>query len=143
MTIEKHGADIEGMRNRATMAAALNRAAVIFLSQQEGSFETIMTAGIKEIADAFNLDRFSIWRNSQMPDGLHGGQIYRWDRESGGTTVPLKGLEDMSYTKIAPRWEGLLASDNIINSPVKLLPEAALLESFGCVSALITPLFFF
>jgi Signal transduction histidine kinase len=143
MTIEKHGADIEGMRNRATMAAALNRAAVIFLSQQEGSFETIMTAGIKEIADAFNLDRFSIWRNSQMPDGLHGGQIYRWDRESGGTTVPLKGLEDMSYAKIAPRWEGLLAADNIINSPVKLLPEAALLESFGCVSALITPLFFF
>jgi len=136
-------ADIEETRDRVTMATALNKAAVIFLSQQEGTFEAIMTAGIREIADAFNLDRFSIWRNSQKPDGLHGGQIYRWDRESGGTTVPLKGLEDMSYAKIAPRWENLLAADNIINSPVKLLPEAALLQSFGCVSALITPLFFF
>jgi len=143
MTTDKHSADIEETRNRATMATALNRAAVIFLSQQEGTFEAIMTAGIREIADAFKLDRFSIWRNSQKPDGLHGGQIYRWDRESGGTTVPLKGLEDMSYAKIAPRWESLLAADNIINSPVKLLPESTLLKSFGCVSALITPLFFF
>jgi signal transduction histidine kinase/GAF domain-containing protein/DNA-binding NarL/FixJ family response regulator/HPt (histidine-containing phosphotransfer) domain-containing protein len=133
----------EEMRRRTEMEAALNRAAIIFFSQREETFEATMTAGIREIADAFNLDRFSIWRNTQKPDGLYGGQIYRWDRESGGTTVPLKGLEDMSYAKTAPRWESLLAADNIINSPVRLLPEAALLKSFGCVSALIKPLFFF
>jgi signal transduction histidine kinase/CheY-like chemotaxis protein/GAF domain-containing protein/HPt (histidine-containing phosphotransfer) domain-containing protein len=133
----------EEMRNREKMESALNKAAVIFLSQQEKTFEAIMTAGITEIADAFNLDRFSIWRNTSQPDGLHGGQIYRWDRESGGTTIPLKGLEDLSYPKVAPRWESLFAADNIINSPVKLLPEAALLKSFGCVSVLITPLFFY
>ncbi|MCL1959333.1 MAG: ATP-binding protein [Spirochaetes bacterium] len=133
----------EEMRRRAKMEAALNRAAIIFLSQKEETFEANMTAGIREIADAFNLDRFSIWRNTQKPDGLYGGQIYRWDRESGGTTVPLKGLEEMSYAKIAPRWESLFAADNTINSPVRLLPEAALLKSFGCVSALIKPLFFF
>ena len=133
----------EEMRQRAEMEAALNRAAIIFLSQKKGTFEDTMTAGIREIADTFNLDRFSIWRNTKKPDGLYGKQIFRWDRESGGTTVPLKELEDMSYAKIAPRWESLLAADNIINSPARLLPEAALLKSFGCVSVLIKPLLFF
>jgi signal transduction histidine kinase/GAF domain-containing protein/FixJ family two-component response regulator/HPt (histidine-containing phosphotransfer) domain-containing protein len=133
----------EEMRKREEMEAALNRAAVIFLSQQEETFEAIMTTGITEIADTFNLDRFSIWRNTSRPDGLHVGQIYRWDRRSGGTTVPLKGLEDLSYSTVVPRWESIFTADNIINSPAKLLPEAALLQSFGCVSVLVTPLFFY
>jgi len=121
--------------------AALNRAAIIFLSQNEENFEATMTAGIREIADEFNLDRFSIWRNSSGPDGLHGGQIYRWDRKSGGTTFPTKGLEDAAYSRLAPRWEKLFTGGGIINSPARLLPEADILKSFGCVTVFITPLF--
>jgi len=131
----------EEMRSRAKMETALNKAAIMFLSQNEEIFEATMTMGVREIANAFNLDRFSIWRNVPMQDGLHGGQIYRWDKKSGGTTIPKKELTDMAYSKSAPRWEKILASDKTINSPVKFLPEAELLKSFGCVSILVTPIF--
>jgi signal transduction histidine kinase/DNA-binding response OmpR family regulator len=132
---------IEALKRREEMANALNRAAVKFLSYSEETFGDTMTAGIKEIADTFDLDRFSIWRNIPMPELLHVSQIYRWDRESGGTTEPTKGLENVTYAKLGPRWEKVLASGETINSPARLLPEAAMLKSFGCVTAFVTPLF--
>jgi len=132
---------IKALKRREKMEAALNKAAIMFLSQTEKSFEATMTAGVKEIANTLNLDRFAIYRNFPMPDALHVSQIYRWDRESGGTTLPTKGLEDATYTDFAPRWEKLLASGEVINSPVRLLPEEAMLKSFGCVTAFVMPIF--
>jgi GAF domain-containing protein len=121
--------------------AALNRAAVIFLSNSEKTFEATMTAGIREFADVFDLDRLSIWRNKPKPDAMHISQIYRWAREEGGTTVATKGLEDATYAQFAPRWEQLLSAGEIINGPARLLPEAEMLKSFGCLSVFVTPIF--
>jgi signal transduction histidine kinase/DNA-binding response OmpR family regulator/PAS domain-containing protein len=132
---------IKALKRRERMLDTLNRAAVMFLSQNKDTFEETMTAGVREIADVFDLDRLSIWRNLNRPDALHVSQIYRWDREAGGTTVPTKGLEDVTYAQLAPRWEKLFAEGGTINSPAKLLPEAAMLKSFGCVSAFITPIY--
>jgi signal transduction histidine kinase/DNA-binding response OmpR family regulator/PAS domain-containing protein len=129
------------LERREQMVDTLNKMAIVFLSQSEGNFEDTMMAGVGKIADVIQLDRFSIWRNIPMPDAMHVSQIYHWDRESGGTTVPTKGLEDVTYARLAPRWEKLLASGETINSPVKLLPEADMLQSFGCVTAFVTPLF--
>jgi signal transduction histidine kinase/DNA-binding response OmpR family regulator/PAS domain-containing protein len=124
------------------MLNALNRVAIRFLSQREESFEDTMTAGVREITDMFNLDRFAVWRNFTMPDGLHGGQIYRWDRELGGTTLPTKGLEDLSYARNVPRWEKFFAEGGVINSPVKLLPEAYVFQRFTTKSVFIVPIHF-
>jgi signal transduction histidine kinase/CheY-like chemotaxis protein len=132
---------IKALIRREKMLDTLNRAAVIFLSQSGKTFKDTMTASVKEIADVFSLDRLSIWRHIKRPDAMHVSQIYRWDREAGGTTEPTKGLEDVTYAQLAPRWEKLFASGESINSPTKLLPEAAMLKSFGCVSAFITPIY--
>ncbi|MDR2731037.1 MAG: response regulator [Treponema sp.] len=132
---------VEALKRRERMMDTLNRAAVMFLSQNEETFEKTMTIGIGEIADMFDLDRFAIWRNIIMPDSLQVSQIYRWDRLSGGTTETTKGLENVTYARLAPRWEKLLASGETINSPVRLLPEAATLQSFGSVSVFVTPIF--
>jgi signal transduction histidine kinase/DNA-binding response OmpR family regulator/PAS domain-containing protein len=132
---------IKVLKRREKMEAALNKAAIMFLSQTEKTFEATMTAGVKEIANSLNLDRFAIYRNFPMPDALHVSQIYRWDRDSGGTTMPTKGLEDVTYAKFAPRWEKLLAAGETINSPARLLPEAEMLKSFGCVTAFVMPIF--
>ena len=131
----------EALKRREKMLGTLNRAAVIFLSRNEKEFEDTMTAGIREIADVFSLDRLSIWRHTKKPDAMHVSQIYRWDREAGGTTEPTKGLEDVTYAQLAPRWETLFTSGESINSPVNLLPEAEMLRSFGCMSAFITPIY--
>ncbi len=132
---------LKALERREKMSDTLNKVSVMFLSQREDTFEETMTAGVREIADVFNLDRLSIWRNLKKPNALHASQIYRWDRDTGGTTVPTPGLEDVPYAKLAPRWETVLPNGEIINSPVKLLPEAAMLQSFGVVSAFVAPIF--
>jgi len=132
---------LKALERREKMSDTLNKVSVMFLSQREDTFEETMTAGVRELADLFNLDRLSIWRNLKKPDAMHASQIYRWDRDAGGTTVPTDGLEDVEYTKLAPRWEALFARGEIINSPVSLLPEAAMLQAFGVVSAFIAPIF--
>jgi signal transduction histidine kinase/CheY-like chemotaxis protein/PAS domain-containing protein len=133
---------IDSLKRREDMTDALNRAAVLFLSQKDETFEDTMTAGVREITAALDLDRFSVWRNFTKPDGLHGGQIYRWDRESGGTTLPVKELEDVSYAKASPRWEKFFTEGGIINSPVKLLPEAYLFQVYNTKSVFIVPVLF-
>jgi len=130
------------LRRREKMADTLNKVAIMFLSHGEDTFETAMTAGVREIADVFDLDRFSLWRNEYIgTEGLSGGQIYRWDREAGGTTQPTKGLQAMSYASHVPTWEKILADGGMINSPVRLLPEpeSTVLRSFGVVSAFVAP----
>jgi len=134
---------IETLRRREKMADTLNNVAIMFLSHSEETFEATMTAGVREIADIFNLDRFSLWRNDYVgTDGLYGGQIYRWDRESGGTTKTTTGLQAMSYAAHVPTWGKILADGGVINSPVSRMPEpeAATLRSFGVVSAFVTPI---
>jgi signal transduction histidine kinase/DNA-binding response OmpR family regulator len=133
---------IETLRRREKMADTLNRVAIMFLSHSEETFEATMTAGVREIADIFNLDRFSLWRNEYVGTaGLSGGQIYRWDREAGGTTLPTAGLQAMPYAGHVPTWEKILADGGVINSPVCHMPEpeASVLRSFGVVSAFVTP----
>jgi PAS domain S-box-containing protein len=132
---------MEALRHREEMTAALNKTAVMFLSHKDESFEAMMTDGVKIIADMLGLDRVSLFRNFEMPDCLHTSQVYRWDRQSGGTTMPTAGLGDVTYAGFAPRWEGLLANNEPINSPVRLMPETDMLQAFGVVSAFVAPIF--
>jgi len=132
---------IKKLERREEIVNSMNRAAAMFLSRSTRTFEETMTVGVREIADAFGLDRLSIWRNMNRPDAMHVSQVYRWDRDSGGTTPPTKGLEDVTYADLAPRWEKLFAAGESINSPVKLLPEAPMLKTFGCMSVFISPIY--
>jgi len=132
---------IDAIQYREKILEVLNKTAIVFMAQHNKSFEDIMTAGLKFIIDELDLDRLSVWRNFMMPDGLHASQIYRWDKESGGTTEPTPELTDVLYVNLAPRWKDLLASGEAVNSPTRLLPESAMFDSFGVVSAFVTPVF--
>lgn len=133
---------MEDLRHRAEMMVVLNETAVMFLSRKEDEpFEKMMTDGVKLLADMLGLDRVSLWRNIPRPDCLHTSQVYRWDRVSGGTTLPTPGLDDVTYAKLAPRWELLLADGESINGPVRLMLETDMLQAFGCVSAYVSPIF--
>ncbi|MDR2732948.1 MAG: GAF domain-containing protein, partial [Fibromonadaceae bacterium] len=137
---QKNSKYIEMLEHRREMSDTLNKTAITFISQNEESYDARMTIGLKLVCDMANMDRISVWRNFPTPDGLHTSQIYRWDRESGGTTKPTKGLEDVACDMFAPRWEKLLSGGEMINGPVNSMPEAAMLKSFGVVSALVVPL---
>jgi signal transduction histidine kinase len=132
----------EELEHGKKMTDTLNKAAVTFLSGSEKTYEDMMTAGIAPIVETAELDRMSVWRNFISSDGLlHSSQIYRWDKASGGTTPPTPQLGNVPYHTFAPRWAEVLERGEPINSPVSLLPEAGLLQSFGVVSAFVTPVF--
>jgi len=134
---------IEAFKRREEMLNVLNKMAVIFLSQSKESFEAMMTEGIALIADMFEVDRMTVWRNFFKSDGLHSSQIYRWEKLSGGTTVPNEGLEDITYYQYVPSWENILTDGGMINGPARLQPEheAATLASFNSISIFVTPVF--
>jgi len=139
--IEEKKVMIKDIKYREKMLELLNKTAIVFMAQQNKSFEDIMTIGLKLIIDELDLDRLSVWRNFSMPDGLHASQIFRWDKASGGTTEPTPELTDVLYSDLAPRWKDVLANGETLNSPANQLPEAALLKRFGVISAFVTPVF--
>jgi PAS domain S-box-containing protein len=98
-----------------------------------------MTAGVGIIAEAFNLDRVSLWRSVTMPDGEYAAQVYRWDKDSGGTTETTPELDDINYSKLAPQWIEMFLSGKSLNGPVREMPSGEFLQSFGVVSAFIPP----
>ncbi|MDR2531873.1 MAG: response regulator [Oscillospiraceae bacterium] len=133
----------ESLKHREVILSALNKTAAIFLTKSDGTFEEIMSLGVWQLADLFGIDRFSLFRNFVMPDGLYTSQIYRWERKSGGTTQANKLFTNMPYAKVAPNWEIVLKDDDMINGPVKFLPspEAETLNAVNAVSVLISPVF--
>jgi diguanylate cyclase (GGDEF)-like protein/PAS domain S-box-containing protein len=125
----------------AKVANTLSKTALMLLSQKEETFEYTMMNGIGLIADMMDLDRVTVWRNIMKPDGLYGGQIFRWDRNDGGATPTSVQFAEIKVSEWTPRWEKVLSAGETINGPARLLPEAALLQSFGCVSVFIIPIF--
>ncbi|MCL2176290.1 MAG: PAS domain-containing protein, partial [Treponema sp.] len=133
--------EFKALERGKKMSDTLNKAAAIFLSNNADKFEDIMSSGMGLIADMADLDRLNVWRNHMEPDGLHVSQIYRWDRESGGTTKPTSDFADIAYADFAPRWEKLFLNNETINSPVRLIPEEKLLRKYDAVSVFVIPIF--
>ena len=133
----------EAIKLRENMTNTLNKMSIEFLAQDDKTFDEKMTAGVKLIADMMNLDSVSVWRNSIILTNLYTSQIYRWDREEGGTVSPRPELQNLPFTELTPHWEKILVGEKVLNGPVRLMDDApAALKHFGVVSALLIPLFF-
>ena len=132
---------LEALERSKKMADALNKMSAIFLSNNAETFEDMMTAGMGVIANAADFDRLNVWQNISANEGLYASQIYRWDREAGGTTDITPEFAYVSYSKLVPRWEELFLNGESINSPANLLPEKQLFAAFGALSAFVTPVF--
>jgi len=124
------------------LTRVLNRMAVKFLAQGSKPFDELMSEEIRFLADIVNIDRLSVWRNAIKSDELYTSQIYRWEKTSG-TTKPLDIFVDIPYARYVPNWGKIFTEKEIINSPVRLLPdhEAAVFKAFGTVSIFVAPIF--
>ncbi len=129
----------EALERREDMLDALNNAAITLLSQNEETFVATMSEGISFIAEIIGIDRMSVSRNTQKPDGLYASQIFRWNKKSGSALPLMKELIENSYDSHIPRWRDKLAAGEHINGPVSLMPEANALKPFGCVTVLAIP----
>ena len=129
------------LKYRKNMTETLIKMALKFLSQSEEKFEDMMNAGVGVVVDMLRVDRLTVWRNSETPDGLHMSQLYRWYRTAGGTTIPGKRFEDVAYSDFLPGWEEILANDGTINGPLSVISVASPFAQFGTVSIFVTPIF--
>jgi len=135
---------LEMLRHNREMKEVLNKTAITFLSQRKKPFAEMMEAGIGRIVDKVNIDTLSVWRNFAKEEGLNMAQIYRWDRDLGGSTTPADLFSDITYAKYAPSWERLFAYGGTINGPVRLMREretAMILKEIGIVSVFTMPVF--
>ncbi len=133
--------DITEMRRTQNMLETMNKAMMVLLTRAEASFEGAMTEGIELISGIVDVDRLSVFCNMDRPDGRHISQIYRWTKEDSGTAHVLDFFQDVSYSALAPRWEGILASGECVSGAVRLMPEFGVLSPFGCVMVLAIPVF--
>ena len=132
---------MEAITRRDMMMETLHQTSVTFISRSEKTFSESIASGIKPIASIAGIDRISVWRNYTKQNALHAERLYCWDRETTDEAALSEGLTEFSYNSAVPRWEGLFRNNRSINSPAALLPEAALLKSFGITSVFITPVF--
>jgi len=132
---------MEAFNNREKMMEMLIKIATIFLSRSERLSDDMMALGVSLITDMVKVNKFSVWRNFSMPDGLYASQIYRWDKESGGTTEPMPELQYVPYSRFALPLEDFFSQGESVNCHVSLLPEPSILRNYGIESAFITPIF--
>ncbi|MCL2698500.1 MAG: ATP-binding protein [Oscillospiraceae bacterium] len=109
----------KSLKNHEAMLNAINNAAIIFLTQNNDTFEKIISSGVKIVADAVNIDTLTVFQT----DGFNASQVYHWNRCSGGTTY-FSGdrTDDEINAKYNPDWESLLMAETIVNGPVCSLP---------------------
>ncbi len=131
----------ESLERRDKMLDALNKAAIILISQTEETFDKTMSEGINLIADITGIERMSVSRNYEQPDGLYISQVYCWSKDNGSETDLVKTLSANSYAEHIPRWREVLSSGQIINGPARYMPEADTLRKFGCSTVLAIPVF--
>ena len=133
---------VEALRRREKISGTLNKVSVIFLSENEKKVEDTMAAGVNLIANMAEIGRLILCRNHIVDDSLHASEVYRWDRDSGGTTEVTDTFVNVPYARLIPDWEEHLSEGNHINGPSKLMSEsaAAALISWGVMTAAIIPI---
>jgi diguanylate cyclase (GGDEF)-like protein len=138
--ITEHVKTRKALEHREHMLDILNRAAIVLLSQGMDSLVPPMTEGVSIISSIADIDRVSIFRNTERPDGLYVYQAYRWSRKTGANIDLLGEYRAVPYSGDYPNWKDTLAAGKHINGPVREMPGAAALMGVGCVSLLAVPI---
>jgi diguanylate cyclase (GGDEF)-like protein len=133
---------VEALKRREKMSDILNKVSVIFLSESKKIAEDTMAEGVRLIADMAQIDRLILCRNHIAADKLHVSEVYRWDRNSGGSTDVTDVFVDVPYALLIPDWEEYLSKGKHLNGPSKLMSESAALAliSFKILSAAVIPI---
>ncbi len=129
------------LEQREKMLDALNNAAITLLMRRDEALVDAMTRGVSLIAEALNIDRVSVSRNTEKSDGLYATQVYRWSKEKEGSLEPLEELRDNPYARQIPRWRDILSAGGCINGLLRHMPEYETLKHFNCRSVLAIPVF--
>jgi len=131
--------DITKREYKSNLQKLVNSIAALLLNTDIVVFEDKLTQCAQAIDNVVGLDGLSIWRS--LSDGLHATQMYYWDKETGGSSIPEEGLDYIDIKKDMPQTAELFEKGESFNGPVSLLIEEELLKMFGLVSMFAVPIF--
>jgi signal transduction histidine kinase len=126
----------------AVYTRALNKSLEIFISHAEEAIDDVMSNGLRLIADAASLDRIIIFRVWSR-ESESAGEIYRWDKEKGGSMPIDETLRVLPMTETMRRWLSIVSDGSCISLRRSEFTEgeAAFLAPRGVQSILIVPVF--
>ena len=121
----------------------LNKAIEIFAFSGEEAFEEVISKGLMPIAEAVGFDCASIYGYKDTSDGRRLGQLYRWDKISGGLTCLTEGLASLPSNNVAENWlENLKGGKHIFRRWSDMNDdEKRFMGSFGVCSIFLSPIF--
>ncbi|MDR0467121.1 MAG: PAS domain-containing protein, partial [Deltaproteobacteria bacterium] len=102
------------LERRIVMMNALNKSLETSISYAEDMFSDIMSNALRPIADAADLDRiifFRVWKKERQ----YAGEVYRWDREAGGTAPVDEALKILPEFGAMKRWISVMSHDACIS----------------------------
>jgi PAS domain S-box-containing protein len=127
---------------RKIFAEALNKSLGIIVSEFGSDIGTVLTRGLRPIADAAGMDQIVVYRLLEMGHEKHFGQIYRWAGEEGGTTTIIEELKVVPEHPAVAKWIDVCGGGGCVNIHTgnSSAAEAAFLTRYGAKSLLLSPI---
>ena len=129
----------DALERREKVLNALNETAVMLTSHKNETFDEVMSAGLRPVAEAMGIDRIAVYR--RLGDETQLGQIFLWFR---GRVLPL----DEQLTKLPEvppvlRWLEILRTGQCVNADVRDMrdDEAEFAGVFGIKAIIFVPIF--
>jgi diguanylate cyclase (GGDEF)-like protein/PAS domain S-box-containing protein len=133
---------VDALRQREKMLSVLNLVSGSILQSDIDNFEATMYRCLGMLAEAADVDRVYIFKNSVLDGQLYCTQTYEWSEGAEPQHGNLSTV-DTPYSEM-PNWEDILSQGKCINSVVSDLSEAeqTALSPQGIISILVIPVFF-
>jgi signal transduction histidine kinase/CheY-like chemotaxis protein len=134
--------DVTAHEYKDALLMAVNDAAIHLLNSDADTFENDLLHTMGVLAHAVKVDCVYIWQNHKTEDDkLYCTQRYEWSEQ---TTVYNEDKTLHSYDDVFPGWEALLSKGEIVNGPLRQMPQEvqAFLAPVGCISILVMPIIF-
>ncbi|MCL1812298.1 MAG: ATP-binding protein [Treponema sp.] len=128
--------------HRMVYTDAIYKSLEIFVSYTEKAINDVMSNGLRPVADAAGLDRIIVFRVFGV-ESETAGEIYRWNREEGGTAPLDNSLKILPLIPPLKRWISVVSKDACISLKRSEFTddESAFLSPRGVKSILIVPVF--
>ena len=133
---------LELLERRAAYANALDTSLAMMVAHAEKIAGDVMADGLRPIAAATDVDRIVVYRIVGGVD-TQIGQIYRWAREEGGTTILDVKMKVLPKHATLFHWLPLVENGDCVSPRVDDMSEdeCVFFSPFGLKSVLLVPVF--
>jgi diguanylate cyclase (GGDEF)-like protein len=131
------------IENREKMLRALYEMAFILLSHSDTVFENILSASLKPVANAANIDIITIYKYVYTDKEKYIEHSYRWEKKKEEFVPIDENMKILPDTPVTRKWISSLEKGMDINIHAGIMSEEekAFLDIFGVKSILMIPVF--